>query len=872
MFDRDASKRTPFAGPKTSAPFSKPRHIFQSMTLVERGSVTLDLDREALQAHFAKRTNGVADLQRHRREALELRAEAAATRAAERQVRLEFRDAERRNAAIWIKVRTKRTGAAEFFVMRAKVRSRGFPGGRRSLPKYAGPVVDRLVRRGVFVRIRYYSSRANDGVAGRVVRYIYVGAAIDPGQGPMIASNVGLSIDEIMAGFDHLERANRAAQKNAKVAFHMVANVPHQLTIDDMMEIGKRFAEQAFGDRDLPFVVALHAPSEEGDQRNWHLHIVFSTRPMVRTGDHEWQIGTALRSDRDNKAAFLQLRELFAEIQTDVAQDAGMKVAYTALGNAARGLPNKPLIHLSGKRTEQVRNGELVEANEVNQERIVEGTLALIDAQLQAAARSMRNRLLDIDAALGRYARPVTSCFPSMRVWAAPPIQEPLPSAACAGRINPHAPLDPMVTTAATGPLSNLKVVFAPKRLAPIFGLVLPPSIMPRVSQTPSAALSLSPTLPLVARVVVSNILPSSSALNLSSLATPLTVNEPVASTQLRATPFAHSIATARTLTAAQFPTLSLNVTAKLQPSATEIAEGRSPTPIELTSLSLPLVRPIAAAPRLAPFVPAHFPAMPKPTSRLPLVVPLQHTTGDGSRIARMTATSQGIGFAPSFLPMPTSQAKLVNVSLELTPKFAEAYEAAIEKRRVADELNQRRVRDAELAKQRDEDRQRLACDVAAALLIVEQMSHNQSPKPPTLRNDGFGGITSDAAPRHDASVAFPAHAAPFDADFEPTIALLEVLIAARKHAWSFHIATDCKLTTDQDAPAELRASVHALRDDSEAAGIMRDMVRRARIGDDRRWPPEVDARMRAYLRANPSADPDRHVGTRSAPDTSRGR
>jgi hypothetical protein len=229
---------------------------------------------------------------------------------------------------------------------------------------------------------------------------------------------------------------------------------------------------------------------------------------------------------------------------------------------------------------------------------------------------------------------------------------------------------------------------------------------------------------------------------------------------------------------------------------------------------------------------------------------------------------SQSVGLAASFLPTPKPQARLADESLELTPEYAEAYEAAIEKRRVADELDQRRVRDAELAKQHDEDRQRLACDAANALLAVEQMSHNQSPKPPTLRNDGFGGITSDMAPRHDASVASPAHAAPFDSDFEPTIALLEVLIAARKHVWSFHIATDGKLTTDQDAPAELRASVHAWRDDSEAAGIMRDMVRRARIGDDRRWPTEVDSQMCVYLRANPSAYPDGRVGARSMPDT----
>ncbi|CCC05755.1 unnamed protein product [Sordaria macrospora k-hell] len=82
--------------------------------------------------------------------------------------------------------------------------------------------------------------------------------------------------------------------------------------IERMFEIGRRFAEEQFGDRDLPFALALHPPSEDGDQRNWHLHLLFSTRPMVRTGDHEWDIGRMMRREIDNPDAFEAMRHLYA--------------------------------------------------------------------------------------------------------------------------------------------------------------------------------------------------------------------------------------------------------------------------------------------------------------------------------------------------------------------------------------------------------------------------------------------------------------------------------------------------------------------------------------------------------------------------------
>lgn len=158
----------------------------------------------------------------------------------------------------------------------------------QALPKYDKPIRDAQSRRGVFARFRYYSSRtAKPGVARRVTAYIYRGSALDVDGRPMVVTNIGETIDEAICGLDHLEVINRSAQRSAKILNHAVLAVDHRWTPEQMLEAGRRWAEQCFGQYALPFVVALHEPPPDGDARNWHLHVVWSWRPFERVGDHE---------------------------------------------------------------------------------------------------------------------------------------------------------------------------------------------------------------------------------------------------------------------------------------------------------------------------------------------------------------------------------------------------------------------------------------------------------------------------------------------------------------------------------------------------------------------------------------------------------
>lgn len=291
-----------------------------------------------------------------------------------------------------------------------KARQQIWPSSSRALPKYDGPIRDRFNRRGVFFRARYYSSRtAKPGVSKRVTIYIYKGAALDENGEPLVRMNVGASIEEAVCGFDHLEQVNRSAQKNAKLLNHAVLAMDYRWTPEQMLEVGERWAEERFDRYGLPYVVSLHEPPPEGDERNWHLHVIWSWRPMERVGDHEWLVGESLRSELDGAQGMWVLRERFAALMTEMSFEAGNADVYTALSYAARGLPVETQIHLDEGRTRRARAGELVEANEENHDRVVRSKAALADDALRREdARLARLQALERRVA-ARFAKAIAA-------------------------------------------------------------------------------------------------------------------------------------------------------------------------------------------------------------------------------------------------------------------------------------------------------------------------------------------------------------------------------------------------------------------------------------------------------------------------------
>lgn len=338
-----------------------------------RGDIWLSIERAG--EFVARCKDEAAAAFRLRREARARTAEAIEEAGVRRRFLAEQRAADRAIARFWRRFRTKirKTAERRLAPKRKKApagtgRSRS-PAGHVRLPSYGGPVIDSMGRRGVYMDVRYYGARrARVGVARRLVVYITRDEALelDGAGAPIILSNVGGDPAEQAMAFDLVEALNRAAQGDAKIVFSMIVNLPHDVSADARRDILARFCEQAFAAHDLPYVATAHLPSEEGDQRNNHGHIVFALRPLQHAGDHEWDAGREVRTEFDTKEHFAFYRKLFAEVMTQVTREQGKQRSYTHLSNAARGLRNKPLQPLGPAKTAAVRRGEYVPENEYN--------------------------------------------------------------------------------------------------------------------------------------------------------------------------------------------------------------------------------------------------------------------------------------------------------------------------------------------------------------------------------------------------------------------------------------------------------------------------------------------------------------------------
>ncbi|KDM65067.1 MobQ family relaxase [Acidiphilium sp. JA12-A1] len=101
------------------------------------------------------------------------------------------------------------------------------------------------------------------------------------------------------------------ARKDAKVAREYELALPAELSAPEREALARQFAEAVVERFGVVADVALHAPHREGDQRNWHAHILTTTRAANENG-----LGAKTRvldSPKTSGVEIEALRELWAK-------------------------------------------------------------------------------------------------------------------------------------------------------------------------------------------------------------------------------------------------------------------------------------------------------------------------------------------------------------------------------------------------------------------------------------------------------------------------------------------------------------------------------------------------------------------------------
>lgn len=169
-------------------------------------------------------------------------------------------------------------------------------------------------------------------------------------------------------------------RKNSRTARETVIHIPHELMQGDgtagkqlAFDFGKHLSDK-YG---IAVDVAVHAPDRHGDQRNYHAHILMTTRQLERAADGSVTLAKKSQFEMSNtqlKAAGLlscqdelkEIRETWANYANKALAEHNIDKRIDHRSHKDRGLQELPTIKLGWKATELERQGIRTAAGDYN--------------------------------------------------------------------------------------------------------------------------------------------------------------------------------------------------------------------------------------------------------------------------------------------------------------------------------------------------------------------------------------------------------------------------------------------------------------------------------------------------------------------------
>jgi len=158
---------------------------------------------------------------------------------------------------------------------------------------------------------------------------------------------------------EELWNAAEAAERrvNSTVAREYEVALPAELDAEGRRRLAVAFAAELVLRYGTAADVAIHAPSRDGDQRNWHAHILTTTR--VVEADGSLGAKTRVLDDRKTGPAEVEaLREMWARSVNQMLAWAGSEERVDHRSHRRRGLMTLPGIHLGPTATAMERREE----------------------------------------------------------------------------------------------------------------------------------------------------------------------------------------------------------------------------------------------------------------------------------------------------------------------------------------------------------------------------------------------------------------------------------------------------------------------------------------------------------------------------------
>ena len=174
-------------------------------------------------------------------------------------------------------------------------------------------------------------------------------------------------------------------RSNSRTAREFVVNIPYELMTDpkDPNNRGitaiRELAHDLKNQYGVAVDFAIHSPDKQGDNRNYHAHIMVTTRQLTTDKDGNAKLGDKSQLEMSNtqlkaigkataKDELKIIREKWATIANNQLEQAGIAERIDHRSHKDRGLDTLPTIKMGWEATELERQGIRTEKGDINRE------------------------------------------------------------------------------------------------------------------------------------------------------------------------------------------------------------------------------------------------------------------------------------------------------------------------------------------------------------------------------------------------------------------------------------------------------------------------------------------------------------------------
>ena len=198
-------------------------------------------------------------------------------------------------------------------------------------------------------------------------------------------------------------------RKDSRLAREYEVALPHELTKAQRLELTRAFAAEIANRYGVAVDFAMHAPHRRGDQRNYHAHLLATTRVIEPTGfgrKADIELGDRDRWQQHGlgpaKEEIRAIRAHWAELTNEKFQELGLPFRVDHRTLEAQGIEREPTVHLGPAVSAMERRGERSQVLEriAEQAKAHEQTRVLEHARLERESRQIESAILDLSGDL----------------------------------------------------------------------------------------------------------------------------------------------------------------------------------------------------------------------------------------------------------------------------------------------------------------------------------------------------------------------------------------------------------------------------------------------------------------------------------------